>query len=128
MKLNASLFIHPLTFITEALCLSGSPSYLVLHHLGLLLQAFTTCCINKAMPINGKCHIKQLRAGKSCKTCLTNHTWSISHHITPVVINTLSGGHRDTHIPTCKPRKPGVRRPTHALFKINFCVSYNYIL
>jgi len=32
------------------------------------------------------------------KTCLTNHKSSISHHITPLVINSLGGGH--THMQT----------------------------
>ena len=40
--------------------------------------------------------IKQLKAGKSHKTCLTNHIWSISHHITPLVINAL-GAETQTH-------------------------------
>ena len=31
------------------------------------------------------------------RTCFTNRTWSISHHITPLVINALRGGHIDTH-------------------------------
>jgi len=31
------------------------------------------------------------------KTCLTNHKGSISHHITPLVINSLRGGHTHTH-------------------------------
>ena len=41
--------------------------------------------------------IKQLKVGKSHKTYITNHTWFMSHHITPLVINALGGGHRDTH-------------------------------
>ena len=35
------------------------------------------------------CHIKQLKAGKTRKTCLTNHTQSESHHIMSLIINTL---------------------------------------
>jgi len=31
------------------------------------------------------------------KTCLTNHKGSISHHITPLVINSLGGGDTHTH-------------------------------
>jgi len=31
------------------------------------------------------------------KTCLTNHKGSISHHIMPLVINSLRGGHTHTH-------------------------------
>ena len=34
---------------------------------------------------------------KSCKTCLTNHTWSISHHITPMVINEVGDKHTHQH-------------------------------
>ena len=44
--------------------------------------------------IDGKCHIKQLKAGKSHTICLTNDTWYISHHITPMVINAQG---EDTH-------------------------------
>ena len=69
--------------------------------------------------INGRCHIKQLKVGKSCKTCLTNHTQSILHHITPLVINALGDTH--THIYTnvqtkaisrnqaCDPHAPGLK-------------------
>ena len=38
----------------------------------------------------------ELKAGESRKTCLTNRTRPISHHITPLVINGLGGGHTDT--------------------------------
>ena len=75
-------------------------SQLVLLHLSLLWQTFMTCYVNKASPINfadGICHIKQLKAGKSCKTCLTNHKRSISHHIMPLVINGLGGRHIHGH-------------------------------
>ena len=47
--------------------------------------------------IDSKCNIKQL---KSHKTCLTNHTGSIWHHIMPLVINALRIGHTDTHMHT----------------------------
>ena len=47
--------------------------------------------------IDGKCHIKQLKAGKSRETCLTKRTQPISHYITSLVINALGGGHSDTH-------------------------------
>jgi len=57
---------------------------------------FTTCFVYKG-------HVHQLlnspqlqlpykRKGKP-KTCLTNHKGSISHHITPLVINSLRGWH-----------------------------------
>ena len=45
-----------------------------MHHLSFLWQAFTMCCVNMAMPIHlidGKCHMKWLKAGKHQKTCLT---------------------------------------------------------
>ena len=47
--------------------------------------------------IDGKCHVQKLKAGKSHETCLSNRTQPISHHITPLVINALRGGHTDTH-------------------------------
>ena len=36
----------------------------------------------------------------SSRICLTNHTKPKSHHITPQVINSLGGGHTDTHAHT----------------------------
>ena len=33
----------------------------------------------------------------SCITCLTNRMGSILHHIMPLVINSLGGGHTHTH-------------------------------
>ena len=87
---------------------------LLSHHLSLLWQTFMMCCVNKTTHIHlidGRCHIKQLKAGKNHKTCLTNHTWSMLHHITPFIINTLGGRH--THIPTCKPMQ--FQETRHAL-------------
>ena len=58
-------------------------------------------CVTKAMPIhfiNVRCHIKQPKSKKSHKTCLTNHTLSISHHIMPLVINSLGA---NTHTYQC---------------------------
>ena len=37
---------------------------------------------------------------KSHRTYLTNRMGSISHHITPLVINSLGGGHTHTHAST----------------------------
>ena len=37
---------------------------------------------------------------KGSRTCLANHTRSISHHITPLVIHSLGGGHTDTQTHT----------------------------
>ena len=65
--------------------------------------------------IDGNYRMKLLKAGKSHKTCLTNHTQSISHHITPLVINGLGGGHTDTHTHAYRHadqnnfKKPGTR-------------------
>ena len=44
LLLNASLRIHPLTYITEVLIFWVVFQQLVLHHLSLLWQVFTTCC------------------------------------------------------------------------------------
>ena len=48
--------------------------------------------------IDGKCHTKQLKSVKSNKTWLTKHTWSISHHITPLVINAFGDGHQHVNL------------------------------
>ena len=51
----------------------------------------------KTTPINDanySCHI-----ANSCRTCLTNHMGCISCCITPLDINSLEGGHTQTH--TC---------------------------
>ena len=38
---------------------------------------------------------------KSYRTYLTDHIGSISHHITPLVIYSLGGGHKHTHMYVC---------------------------
>ena len=51
----------------------------------------------KATPINANdysCHITAIR------TYLTNHMGSISRHTMPLAINSLGGGHTDTHTNT----------------------------
>ena len=64
--------------------------------------------------------INQIKSNqiKSHRTYLTNRLGSISHHITPLVINSLRGGHTNTHTQTFADRsnskKPGVCRPTAA--------------
>ena len=73
------------------------------------------CCVSTAMPIHfldDKCHLKELKAEKSCETCLTNRTWPISHYIMPLVINALIGG--NTHIPTGEPKQ--FQETMHAAF------------
>ena len=68
------------------------------------------------MPTNDadySCHIK------SHRTYLTNRMGSISPNITPIVINSLRGGHTHTHKHTCIPtftnrsnsKKPGAHQP-----------------
>ena len=53
--------------------------------------------------IYSKCHIKQLRVGKSRKTCLTNHAWSIyiyiyiCHTISSHCLLIPSGADTQTH-------------------------------
>ena len=72
--------------------LLGNPSVASTTLPSLLWQAFMMCYVNKATPIHfidDRCHKKQLKAEKSHKTCLTNHTQSTSHHIMPLVINVL---------------------------------------
>ena len=88
------------------------------------------CFVTKAMPIHfidSNCHTKQLRAGKKHKTCLTNHTRSILHHIRPLVISGLWGGRTHTHRHTDAQTKAISRnqactalQPAHAWFKNKF--------
>jgi len=53
------------------------------------------------------CHINERQ---TLKTCLTNDKGSISHHITPLGINSLGGGHAHTH----------THKHTHIADKSNF--------
>ena len=81
------------------------------------------CCGNKATPIhfiNGKHHIKQLRAGKSRKTCLTNHTWYIApYHATGYKYpqgghtDRQTDGHTHRHANQSNFKKPGTRAYLH---------------
>jgi len=68
------------------------------------LRAFSRCALfTKATPPtisicnDFNCYINE---GETPKTCLTNHKDSISHHITPLVINSLGGGHTHASILT----------------------------
>ena len=100
------------------------------------------CYITKTTPIhviNGECHIKQMKSGKSHKTSLSNHTQSISCHIIPLVTNALKGGHTDWHRHTHtdvqtkvisrnkvwakKAKKSGVRKETKAILRNQVCAS-----
>ena len=79
VKLKGVTTQLPTYFLNEALHFQVVLLQLVPRHLSLW-WAFMTCCVNKATPIifiNGKCYIKQLKAGK---TRSTSHIWSISRH------------------------------------------------
>jgi len=52
------------------------------------------CAIRYTIHHDFNCHINER---ETPKTCLANHKGSISHHITPLVINSLGGGHTHTH-------------------------------
>ena len=56
-----------------------------------------TLYVTKATPI----HFIKGKKVKSCRAGLTNHTRSISHHITPLVINALRSGHTYAHTYRC---------------------------
>jgi len=86
-----------------------------------LCAVFTMRYVYKAMPTNYtihhdfNCHINER---ETPKTCLTNNKGSISHHITPLVINSLGGRQTDrqtdkhTHIADKSNfKKPVARRP-----------------
>ena len=82
-------------------------------------QAFTTCCVTKAMPIlfiDSKCHIRQLKSRKSCNTYSTNHT-CLNHTISRNWLIMPSGRtHTHTHILTCEPKQfQEIRRAGHSL-------------
>ena len=77
------------------------------YNIVLLVNGSFTRCASLIRPLppvpsirvttNYNCHINDVR---DCRTCLTNHTKPISHHITPLVIYSLGGGHTDTHTQT----------------------------
>ena len=70
------------------------------------------CMEAKATPTNDtnySCHIK------ATELILTNHMWSISHHITPLVINSLRAN-THTH-----------RHPTETNLRNKACLIYSTI-
>jgi len=72
-------------------------------YLAVYVQFSQHTLFTKAMPTNlsihhnFNCHINER---ETPTTCLTNHKSSISHCITPLVINSLGGGHTHTHTHT----------------------------
>ena len=112
LLLNVLICIHLLTFITKALHLVAAAGCSFLPYSSWLVLMMS--CVSKAMPIhfiNSKCHIKQLKSGKSCKTCLINHTQSISHHFTPIAINGLGDRHTYRHMNQSNFKKPSEHQP-----------------
>ena len=97
LLLNASLYICPLTFINETLQLLGSPSVAIT--VSSLAGAHDVLC-NMVIPIHfidGKC-IKRIKSWEMLQN-LFNQSHTV--YITPLVINTLRGGHTDTHTYQC---------------------------
>jgi len=80
-----------------------------------LRAVFMTCFVYKGhahqlydSPQLQLCHINER---ETPKTCLTIHKGSISHHIMPLVINCLGGGHTHAHAHTH--RHTQTHRHTH---------------
>ena len=83
----------------------------------LAYSVFTTPMDAYAAPTNDidySCHINH-------GTYSTNHMGSISHHITPLVINSLGGRHTHKHANTILRTETIIRnqvlKPVHAWFK-----------
>ena len=115
-----------LTFITKVLCLVTLLQLAVLNDCYSEVTAYTALAYsywasfhNAYICLHYIHYRYQLQLPyKSHRTYLTNHMWSISHHITPLVINSLRGGH--THINThtdirirgqSNSKKPGAHQP-----------------
>ena len=98
-------------------------------------------CVTKPMPIQ----FIDSNKLKSCRMGLTNHTWPMLHHITPLFINAFEGRHTDVHtyrhVNKNDFKKPGERGhrpglmifflennsvfPTHAWYT---CYMYTHII
>jgi len=102
-------------------------------YLALYAQFSQCALLLKAMPTNYRichnfnCYIKESEAPKTCS--VTNHKGSISHHITPLVINSLGGGHTHTSVQTSQTKQfqeiihaPAFGR--HTWFKNNLFLTY----
>jgi len=74
-------------------------------YLAIYVQFLWRTLFTKATPTNllicldFNYHINER---ETLTTCLTNHKSSISHHIMPLVINSLGGGHTHTRILTSR--------------------------
>jgi len=96
-------------------------------YLALYVQFLRCTLFTKATPTNYMTRYDfnyHINEREIPTTCLTNHKSSISHHIMPLVINSLGGGHTHTHTHTdiadkSNFKKPGMRRLwlAHTWFK-----------
>ena len=84
-------------------------------------------CVTKAMPI----HSIDGKKLKSCRTGLTNHTWSISNHIMPLVMNAIRRNihkHTHTHTHTDTRTKTISRNQKHASLSMLCTCTRTHIL
>jgi len=69
--------------------------------LPLMCSFHNVLCLQRPHPLTTYMDLSQFQLhvnkGKRPKACLTNHKGSISHPVTPLVINRLGGGHAHTH-------------------------------
>jgi len=88
-------------------------------YLALCMQFSLRALFTKATPTNYTIRFDfnyHINKRETPKTYLINHKGSISHHITPLVINNLGGRHTHTHTHTdiadkSNFKKPVARRP-----------------
>ena len=116
MHLHTHLITEELHLVATVKKLIQLLLWLIQHQLHYLYLVCMMHYVTKAMPnyfINSK-------KPKSCRTRLTNHTGSMSHHIMPLVINALMVG-RQTDIPKCEQKQfqesKRVLRLAHSRFK-----------
>jgi len=101
-------------------------------YLALYLQFSQCTLLTKATPTNYtichdfNCHINER---ETPKTCLTNHKGSILHHITPLVINSLGGGHTHTHtyMYTDIMDKSNFKKPALLHWYLLSCITKQYL-
>ena len=96
---------------------------LVLTLIGLVSTMRMDAYVTPTIDTDCSCHIYSLR------TYLTNRMGFISHHITPLVINSLGGGHIHTRILSrteaiLRNQACASRRPVRAWFKNNCLLKF----